>query len=254
MYSAISYCNGLFIASAEFNYLVSIDGIIWENCISPIFYNIKSLVYTGSRYIVTHLDNPTQILYLTPDIRNVSLWYTITVTESYNYGVIAGNSSALVLLTKDLVSGCGYSALLLSIDDGVTWARSGLPWLDTEFGIIYGNSIFLLYSRSGSAIYYTSTDGITWSVRTRLAGMTVIYFYGGAFMAFIPDSTALVSTDGINWFTYSLNFNPYSVNWGYEPKLNILMSNLGWSHYRALTLPRPYMQLPTLPGKYIKVK
>lgn len=88
----------------------------------------------------------------------------------------------------------------ITLQGGLTWTANNMP-ATGNYAIAFGAGLFVAVN-SGSATYYTSPDGISWTTRTLpvSASWSDIKFANGYFLV-LPNVSGSVyySTDGISW-------------------------------------------------------
>lgn len=110
----------------------------------------------------------------------------------------------------DGVAVCGRST------DLVTWTQPTMPASTGWFGSAYGNNTYVFGTFSNATAAASSTDGITWSLRTQAyGGLGAMAFGNGVFVAVgnqgsATTSAVATSTDGITWTGGSM---PASASW-----------------------------------------
>lgn len=221
-FSGISFDNNQFVAIGR-------NTGIANAFVSKIFTSPDGDIWTG-RPIVLNLT----------DISN-----TDVAAAANNWQDVAYGNNVWVAVGR-VENGANTKNVLISTDNGLKWKSSydiskpSNP-IDTMSSrnwerIAFGNGIFVaVSSKVGSDCIATSTDGISWTLRTApTAGSLYSIGYGnGTFIAAsyqgpgYEKQRTITSTDGINWKTLS---NPvdnqfYGVN--YENGVWILNSNNG---------------------------
>jgi hypothetical protein len=85
---------------------------------------------------------------------------------------------------------------VVTSEDGINWSSLGSPFgRDFVGDIVYANGMFVAV---GGRIW-TSTDGITWTLRQDYRNLNRVAFGNGRFTATGNLGVILVSTDGIEW-------------------------------------------------------
>lgn len=106
-----------------------------------------------------------------------------------------------MLSTRGAASAKGFGLTASSAAFNLTWSTatvSGGPVLGYTIG--YGNNIFLCGPRTNGVNYYTSSDGISWTTRTRPADIEPGGWAGAYFVYFLfGTSTFYKTSDGISW-------------------------------------------------------
>ena len=87
--------------------------------------------------------------------------------------------------------------------DVASWTSHASPGGNTWSDIVYGNGIYVAVASGGDGQrVMTSTDGITWTLRTPFAEAlwwTSIAFGAGIFVAVSANNDVMTSSDGISW-------------------------------------------------------
>ncbi len=95
--------------------------------------------------------------------------------------------------------------MILTSTDSVSWIsrKTGPSWEALQ-GVAWSGSILVATSASLPQVY-TSTDGVTWTVRNGVAPQALldILWGGGRFVAVGYGGTIITSVDGISWTTRS---------------------------------------------------
>lgn len=94
----------------------------------------------------------------------------------------------------------GYDTVRTS-PTGTTWTTRTHPFgAATIYSIAYGNNVYVITADSGKIA--TSTDGITWTLRTSGTGVSLrsVTFGNGIFVAVGDRTVGITSIDGITWY------------------------------------------------------
>lgn len=138
-------------------------------------------------------------------------WTAQTVPNANGYLCVAYGAGLFVAL-----GGIGNRKIATS-PDGVTWTDRGTLSSNGVSRVIYSQSLGLFLAVAKDATgYYTSSDGIAWTLRNFPKGATYrngLAERNGVIVA-TPDNAyndvAYVTTDGISWEAWNLC---YSTNW-----------------------------------------
>lgn len=130
----------------------------------------------------------------------------ITWTQRQN--TLATDRLWVVKFSPDLDQWCAAGdggTLFTSADNGVNWTARTSGLADQIFCLAWGNGIWVAGHSTGTSNQIsTSTDGVTWTVRTLHAnctGVGALHFFNGLFVAFenAAAGSCFTSTDGITW-------------------------------------------------------
>ena len=97
--------------------------------------------------------------------------------------------------------------ILTSSDNGTTWDNRTSGTTNNLWGVTYGNGIYVVV---GDGTILTSSDGITWIIRSAGGGRRVIY-RNELFVT--VGGKILTSTDGISWTTRVSSGSFYGVDY-----------------------------------------
>lgn len=174
----------------------SSDGISWTAQTSGTSNDIKSIAYGGSAYVaVSSYDIYTS--------SNATSWTTTSLPGGVDilYGVDYVNSKFIATGRNDVIE---------SSDSGATWTQN-LVGLDAAT-VAYSSTLSLHVMMGNSGLtgsnlhYYTSTDGVSWTIRNTSAasGSVVIYDVkwhatDAIFVAVGSGGTIITSTNGTTW-------------------------------------------------------
>lgn len=183
----IAYGNGLWAGilrnSAVYS---STDAITWVS--RSAFSGATAINYgNGTWFAVKDGSLPLYMLTSTDGIT----WTTSSTAVRAEVGCLKYNNNVWRAASQTTMS---------SSTDGVTWTTSGLPTSNLRC-LFYGNNVWIYGDLFGSV--YSSTDGISWSVRKGAGGNTYGSGAYGNGMYVVPRAGGdlLISTDGISWTT-----------------------------------------------------
>lgn len=191
----VVYAGGKFfcIFSSYPGFRSSSNGINWsaEVTIAP---NIETIGYISSNgtYLAAISNGD---IYSSLDTNQ---WAKIRTAPSYKplKKFIFGNNGVIVVINKN------SSGILVSLDNGATWAENTLSSKSFYDGV-WANSKFVLCGYNGDIA--VSSNGIDWTYPT--SGTTnhlnCIAFDGARFLSigYGTNGFAVTSTDGLNWST-----------------------------------------------------
>lgn len=120
----------------------------------------------------------------------------------------------------------GFTALVSSTDEGVTWTLRTVPVGHEDFysGVAFGAGLFVAASRivGPNMVFITSPDGVAWTGHsTAISGLTdpnepIIFscgFHNGLFVVSGSDGSIYTSSDGLTWTQrQDENVNPSGYN------------------------------------------
>jgi len=94
---------------------------------------------------------------------------------------------------------------------GIDWTLQNSAADNDWQAIAYGAGLFVAVANTGSGNrVMTSPDGETWTIRTSIPNygwLDVVYGDGASKFVAVSDNRSMVSTDGINWTSYSIGYN-----------------------------------------------
>lgn len=187
----VAYGNGVFVAVAstgtDNRVMTSPDGITWTIRTSASNSSWRAVAFGNNVFVA--VASGGQVM-TSPD---GITWTSQTGSVTSFYQSIAFGNGIFVAM--------GNSADCMTSPDGVTWTSrtcNSEIWQD----IAFGNGIFVAVSQdAGGNLVQTSTNGITWTLRSTPltnASITKIAFGNGLFIAICEHGT-LRSSDGISW-------------------------------------------------------
>jgi hypothetical protein len=180
------------------------DNIIYGSSLSGAFTyvattiagRITSLVYTGTRVVVTGLGLSSY------STNNGVSWSAGGSTSGVNIQTAVYAASIIVAVGRTT----GSVLAIRTSPDGGTWTTRTVPTgaLGTYFNFLtYQNSLFIAVTDGGSIC--TSADGVTWTltVATSPANGQVIYNSTlGFYVVFGDGNTSWYSADLITWYQF----------------------------------------------------
>ena len=240
-YKSIAYGNGIFVAVADTNALVtSPDGITWTQRSASASGIWGSVVYGNGLFVAVGYSGGTGTVMTSPDgitwtSRTVAAnnqWKSVTYGNGLFVAIASSGTGNRVMTSPDgitwtsqvsaadngwasvtygngtfvAVGGLGQRAM--TSPDGITWTARSIGFDDQiYYSVAYGNGLFVVVGGIGGIGYVqTSPDGITWTDRTPAAHndwRSVIYA-GGQFVAVASTgigNRVMVSSNGITWAT-----------------------------------------------------
>jgi hypothetical protein len=192
-WNAITYANGLFVASSNGeNVAASSDGIVWFSYTVPGgVQNWASIAGGNDIFVTVSATSGTAAAYANS---TATTWTDSTLPSSGIWTAVAYGAERFVALRA-------VSDQAAVSTDGITWTAVTLPYSATWTSIVYGNGRFVAMSAGDQAIY--SFDGSTWYT-SRLpidSSWRKISYGQGVFVAIASSSTDkfLTSSDGVYW-------------------------------------------------------
>ena len=190
------------------------DGTTWTSRTTSNTATLRTITYTGSRYVIGGDTSGTGVIQTSTDgITWTNRTLADTSVSSLNT-VTSGNSIVIAGATKTPTTG----KIQYSTDDGVTWANAASTPANTVLGSTYGNGIFVAVGRAGTI--QTSTDGSNWTTRTtaNTEDMFAVTYGNGLFVAVGRNGAIQTSTNSIDWTSVASNparnFELYAVTYG----------------------------------------
>ena len=225
-------------SSGNFTLATSSDGINWTKITSMtlngssgpfIYFNFSQIVHDGSKWLMVggyQVSNSDQLNYLaySTDLIN---WTSINFSN-YVTSIIYGNSVWL---------GAGANNNLYYSTNGFDWVTTTTSLSSYQGPFYFANNRFFISISNGTAPFYTSTDGLTWTICTisptqssNLLNGNVIWYNNKYYGAYQYDNFAnaiIQSDDGISWTFYSIlnnNFTNILSTASYTPYLKNILS------------------------------
>lgn len=174
--------------------VTSPDGITWTARTSGVTQNLSRVAYGNSRFVAVGANGTV-----------------LTSTDGINWTqqaeLSAETLSSVVYGNGNWFIG-GTNSLLMRSTDGTATAFTAILNTNSSNGINYVNKKRLgsmaIIQRKGSAFYWTSTDGTTWTPRSmpqRPVSSTMAQIQSDGSMRALASSltTVMETSDGINW-------------------------------------------------------
>jgi hypothetical protein len=201
--SNIGTDNSRFYVLFETTYgLISTDGINWTFISAPsthndvAFVNNKLFSFAGLYDSSAVSSNTAAAILTTPTINYQSAVISMPLSSRYT-GVAYGASTYVA--TSESGSNLSYSS------NGSTWnATSSLTPSTVLFTFVaFGAGLFVAIGSNNTTQYFTSPDGINWTVRSYSLAIAPggMVFAGGQFVIVGQNATVLTSPDGLSWTT-----------------------------------------------------
>lgn len=186
------YANGKFIGAGK-GFVVSSDGITWQEIGLGFDDYIQSLAYGNGQYIAVSSDG-----YLFRSLDGLT-WTRSNYLDN-DIADIAYGSNRFVITR--------YHAAPLYSDDGIAWTDATLTIPDFFYltNLIYANNTFIIAGSGGQV--FVSNDGISWTmIEIQTEGvLTHIAAGNNTFIITVSDGMVLTSTDGLDWQTLDTGF------------------------------------------------
>ena len=204
-YGTVKYINNKFVLVGDTVIYYSDDGENWTQSSMAgleVTNYWRDIAYGNGKYVMIRSNSASYAMIATStDLEN---WTQISIGTTYLLENIEYGNGKFVIITN--VRTIIYST------DGENWTTSATA-LDTSINpqtICYGNNLFIIAggnSNRNTDIYYTSTDGISWTKRN--FGINGLYnsikYLNNKYYAVSNGSTKiLVSTNGTSWSSYIL--------------------------------------------------
>jgi hypothetical protein len=192
----LTFGNGRFVAlgtrGSSMFVMWSDNGIDW-NDVSISNTGFQGLCYGNGQFVAVSTGGTNRIM-RSPD--GINWTYETAPTTRAWWGVEYGNGVYVAV---------SNAAFLIYSFDGITWIEVALT-LSNWQGVAYGNGIWIVGRTTFSTSYYTSYDGINWTLRTAPVNLSMdrlnLKFGNGLFVTSTDSFSGarLITTeDGINW-------------------------------------------------------
>ncbi|NLD99319.1 MAG: hypothetical protein GX640_05545 [Fibrobacter sp.] len=190
--------NGFFLAAGSSGLATSPDGEHWTMLLptpAPTFYSLcqskERLVAVGEKGIIMSSS------------RDGSSWTTCSTGTTVQFKTVAYSDE----ISGGLFVAAGYSGIVFTSSDGITWTRRNKGYYDKFISLAAGNGRFVSirwHENAGNGFadtVWTSTDGVLWEKKrtNTIAELLSIVFGGGKFVGVSRDGAIYESTDGISW-------------------------------------------------------
>lgn len=198
-WTGITYGGGKFVAcsgsTAKIAY--SEDGVSWTLVNTP---NAISKVTYGNGMFVGILTSSSVSMSSTDGIN----WTIANLPQALQYTSIAYGNNRFVAIANDSNMGV-YS------EDGVTWQNIYFSDQSNWKSICYGNGKFVAITYGSKGVINVSLDGINWDKANAPAesdnDLYAVAYGNGKFVAIAnTSSTAIYSSDGVNWTKTSIPY------------------------------------------------
>lgn len=229
--SGLGYANSTFLALGNGKVATSSNLASWTNANLPQNFAAAEVSYGNGTYVVVGKDVPFPVAKSTDG----STWTSASGDTSFNYNFssIAYGGGLFVGMLQSQ-SNASYLVNYFTSSDGASWTMRSMPYNSANLirvsavtDIAYGNGVFVATVTSknldnGSNVltqYLTSTDGLTWTIRTLpSSGWYASVAFGAGVFVLLPQATASAATtnvaytsaDGISWTARTL---PVSSFW-----------------------------------------
>jgi hypothetical protein len=200
---SLTYGAGRFLATTAYGDMqTSIDGQSWAKQPSPFGPNHSppaGVAFGGARFVTLGDGGDGRLL---SAVSGDGVNWTVgepqlRLDSCFTSRSLAYGNGRFIAITG--------SGTVVSSDDGLLWARSGLVEADR---LILAGEQFLAWHSTGGAQVWTSPDGAHWSGHSLNTDYAIsdIAYGGGFYVGIVPPgdpSPVLVSRDLKNWRTYS---------------------------------------------------
>jgi hypothetical protein len=208
----VRFGNGVFILSSYDTVsnsklaMYSYDGENWTNLDYGVTNQYIDIAYGNDAFVALGKTTNGTATLSTNSLFALDLPVGIqSLPRIGNWFSMAFGADVFVVIDNSICSTGAYSA------DGYTWYSFTLPATVTWLSVVYGNSLFVAIA-SDSNSYATSTNGITWTLRTftQSSNRKTLSFGNGKFVITsevftdtgnnpIYTTSSSASADGINW-------------------------------------------------------
>lgn len=184
------------VVGSDGRIITSSDGISWVAQTSGVSSELLSIAHSGSNYVAVS----------TSDIltsSNATSWSAASLPNGIDilYGVFWENSKFIASGRNDVIE---------SSDNGSTWTQTLVSLDNTTVTYSSSLDIYVMMGNSGltssNLYYYTSTDGISWTLRNTSAAAGSVNIYDvkwhatdAIFVAVGSGGTIITSTNGTTW-------------------------------------------------------
>jgi uncharacterized protein (DUF934 family) len=182
-YTDIVYGNGMYVAVGNYIIVTSADGTTWSGQSNP--NNLASIVYGNGLFV--SVGSAGKIT----TSSNGTTWATQTTNTTADfYKIIYG---------KGMFVAVGDGGIYSSPNES-NWTLQSSELAEAVIKITYGNNLFVAVGNSSKKVV-TSTDGITWEVKSSGVANWYGIAYGNNLYVAVGSSPAVIATspDGITW-------------------------------------------------------
>lgn len=147
------FYNNINTGSAATSIHYSTDGVNWSS--SAVTLKGWDIAFGNSRFVVSNQNSATSF-YST----NGTSWTSATMPSTSFWQSVSFGNGLFIMGT----SGTGYA----TSTDGITWTARTFPATPSQSqnGIAWGDTQWVMFPNTASTTYYTSPDGITWTAKT----------------------------------------------------------------------------------------
>ena len=203
--NCLCYGNGMFVAvsGGATNAMYSVDGYNWTQSGVSSVGPWRAVAFGNGRFVAVGVSGTT--MYSTDAIT----WTSVSIAGSLNWSAITygtDSSGVAKFVAINTTTTLLYIKSAVSTNNGLTWtvystaSLGGTSWPFQS--IVFGNGLFV-HAGTGytlNGLIQTSSDGITWTVRSTLNYLwNGIAFGNGLFVAVALDGKIVSSSDGITW-------------------------------------------------------
>jgi len=193
-FSATVSANNLFFILGSYGSITtSTDGTVWTRRSTGTVNELGGLVHDGNRFVATGSGGT---VLTSPD---GTAWTQLTTGATADFNRLAYSGTRYVAVG---FNGIHHSTNL------TTWTAVSGTTFDRWADVVYGNGRFVAATTSTTLGVRTSTDGVTWSAATPIAGAggntSRLIFGNGQFVLLMAGfgttpSRIFSSTDGTGW-------------------------------------------------------
>ena len=201
---SVTYGNGLFVAVAKSGtgdrVMSSPDGITWTgHAVTGTARPWIAVTYGNGIFAAISINVGPNFYSLTSS--DGSTWTSHTVSGGVTWASVTYGNGLFVAVAQ---SGTGIR--IKTSTDAITWTTQSQPSNSGWRSVTYGNGTFVAVAPQSAAAapgVMTSTDGVTWTLRTGADNSWRSVTYGnGLFVAVAESGTGnrvMTSPDGITW-------------------------------------------------------
>jgi hypothetical protein len=201
-YDSLTYGNGLVVASGTyFSVPITIysnnKGLIWNTgtITAPSNANSAYVAYGNGKFVIA--TNQSEVFYST----DAETWTTVNVPDIF--------STIAIVFGNGLFVTANYQQdYVLSSSDGITWQKSQTGVIQNPWStIVYGNSVFTIFSYYSSPVLLISQDALNWLNPVTIKSTNLIktqwnfvQYGNGTYVTGSQQGYIQYSFDGTTWY------------------------------------------------------
>lgn len=218
----VVYADGRFVTVGSGGTVaLSSNAVDWSYLDLDFTNHLRSVTYGNGRYVAVRYFNPGPSLVST----NGTDWIAGTISDT--------NLLLAVRYCAGQFIAVGANGTILTSSDGLGWAHQTSPATNVLWGVAYGNGTVVMTGFEG---VFTSLDGTNWIKQNQGSQLGAVDFLDNMFL--VHSGPLLASNDGTNWisrpstlayFYYGLGFGngTFVTRGGYGPTL-VSTNGLDW--------------------------